>query len=238
MKKITILVFLFTVVAFSQKKSVNNYKYVVVPETYDFLKSKNQYQVNDLTKFLFKKYGFIAFYSSNNLPKDFQKDRCSALYADVKKLSGFLTLKLQVELKDCDNKVIFISKVGRSKEKEYKKAYHESLRRAFISLKELNYSYVSLSKNEVEIVKVQPKVEETKKEIITNYSVLYAQPKEYGFQLVDTKPSIVFQIETTGKKDVFILKNKKGIFYKNNTEWIAEFYENNVKQVKKYQLKM
>ena len=52
----------------------------------------------------------------------------------------FIT-KLKIELVNCNNEVIFTSKEGKSKEKDYKKAYHEALRNAFQSISELNYSY-------------------------------------------------------------------------------------------------
>ena len=42
--------------AFSQT-NLNNYKYVIVPKKYDFLKEEDQFRLNGLTKFLFEKYG-------------------------------------------------------------------------------------------------------------------------------------------------------------------------------------
>ena len=40
--------------------SLNDYKYVSVPEKFDFLKSNDQYQLNSLTFFLLKKKGFTV----------------------------------------------------------------------------------------------------------------------------------------------------------------------------------
>jgi hypothetical protein len=40
---------------FSQR-NVNDYKYVIVPEKFDFQKEPNQFKLNQLTKFLLKKY--------------------------------------------------------------------------------------------------------------------------------------------------------------------------------------
>ena len=42
----------------SAQENVNNYKYIIVPKKFDFLKEENQYRVNTFTKFLFEKQGF------------------------------------------------------------------------------------------------------------------------------------------------------------------------------------
>ena len=40
------------------QRSLNEYKYVTVPNKFDFLKSDDQYQLNSLTKFLLEKKVF------------------------------------------------------------------------------------------------------------------------------------------------------------------------------------
>lgn len=62
MRKIMIacLVLVNTLLGTAQE-SLNGYKYVVVPEKFDFLKSEDLYQINSLTKFLLNKEGFVAF---------------------------------------------------------------------------------------------------------------------------------------------------------------------------------
>lgn len=52
MRKIMIacLVLVNTLLGTAQE-SLNGYKYVVVPEKFDFLKSEDLYQINSLTKF-------------------------------------------------------------------------------------------------------------------------------------------------------------------------------------------
>ena len=45
----------------STGQSLNDYKYVIVPGKFDFLKESDKYQLNSLTKFLFEKYGFEAY---------------------------------------------------------------------------------------------------------------------------------------------------------------------------------
>lgn len=62
MRKIMIacLVLVNTLLGTAQE-SLNGYKYVVVPEKFDFLKSEDLYQINSLTKFLLNKEGLLLF---------------------------------------------------------------------------------------------------------------------------------------------------------------------------------
>ena len=140
-----VLVVIFSSGLLTAQKEVNSYKYVIVPKKYDFLKSENAYQVNALTKFLFEKNGFSTVMQGESFPDDLKRNGCLALHADVKKNSGLFTTKLVVELKDCNANVLFTSKVGESREKEFKTAYHEALRDAFTSVAQLQYTYTPIN---------------------------------------------------------------------------------------------
>lgn len=141
MKKLLVLfAIFFTVITYGQK-SVNDYKYVIVPEKFEFAKEKNQYQLNALTKFLLEKYGFSTVMKSAEKPAELQSNNCLALEADVQNNSGLFVTKMVFQLKDCYGNVVYASEEGRSREKDYKKAYHEALRDAFTSLEDLNYTY-------------------------------------------------------------------------------------------------
>lgn len=137
---------------FSQS-NLNDYKYVIVPNKFDFLKQENQYQLNDLTSFLFKKYGFNVLKEGDTYPNDLLANRCTALKANVIKESTMFKTKLKVDLKNCNDRVVFTSRLGESREKEFKTAYNLALRDAFKSFEALNYSYVPNSKNEATIAK-------------------------------------------------------------------------------------
>lgn len=124
------------------QEEINNYKYILVPKSFEFLKGNDQYQVNSLTKFLFDKHGYTAFLEGSELPADLEADPCLALTAEVVKASGgFLITKLQIDLLNCRNTVVASSKVGKSKDKDFKQAYHESIREAFETFKNFEYNY-------------------------------------------------------------------------------------------------
>jgi hypothetical protein len=138
--KTRILLLLLFIASYSFSQSVNDYKGVIIPMKYDFLKTENQYRLQTITKMNLQKAGFQAFYSNEQIPADFT-DRCSLLYVDVKKDNAFLISKLYIVLKDCYGLIVFQSAIGKSREKEFETAYADALNQAFISVYALNYKY-------------------------------------------------------------------------------------------------
>ncbi len=126
--------------AFSQK-SVNDYKYIIVPTQYEFLSEQDQYQLNSLTKFLFNKYGYTAFMNNEDFPQDLRLNNCLALTADVVKESGFLKTKVRIDLKDCLGSIVHSSQIGESREKDFAKTYNLALREAFETFQNMDYNY-------------------------------------------------------------------------------------------------
>ncbi|TMM29496.1 hypothetical protein FDT66_10250 [Polaribacter aestuariivivens] len=238
----------------SQQKEINNYKYIIVSDKFDFVKEKDQYQTSSLTKFLLKKNGFEVLLESEEYPEDLKSDRCAALFATVIDESTMFKSRLAIQLKDCFNKVVYTSGFGESREKEYKKSYQLAIRNAHKNMSEMVYT--PLPKNEKVIQKdvkvhtpqVVTKVIDTdvSQEILKKNdtgvkkipsNILYAQVNENGYQLVNTKPEVLFLLLDTNVKDVFIIKDKNGILYKKNTVWIAEYYTNEKLIVEEYQVK-
>lgn len=141
-KSLSICLFLiFSCAVLFAQKSVNSYKYILVPKQFEFQKSADQYQLNSLTKFLFERAGFTVLFTDESFPADLANNRCLALNASVNNASGMLSTKLTIDLLDCYNAKVFSTKEGRSKEKDYKRAYQEAIRNAFEDIDELKYAY-------------------------------------------------------------------------------------------------
>ena len=104
---------------------------------FEFLKDKDQYRLNTLTKMLMEKYGFITYFDTDILPLEVAETNCNKVYVDVQSIGNLFSTKLRVVLKDCKNIVLFTSAEGKSKEKEYPVAYNQSLREAFTSFDKL-----------------------------------------------------------------------------------------------------
>lgn len=134
-----ILVF-FTVFLGSAQADINQYKYIIVPKKFDGFRNENQYMTSTLIKYLFVENGFTAVYE-DALPDDLNKDRCLGAVVGLKDESGMFSTKLSLILKDCQSKEVFETQEGSSKEKDYKDAYNEALREAFVSFRALNYAF-------------------------------------------------------------------------------------------------
>lgn len=119
-------------------QELEEYQYVRVPEKFDFLDGENEHQLNALTAFLFEKFGFTALYKE---PTPEGVEPCDLLYADVHNESGIFRSKLYVTLENCNNETVFTSKMGTSREKDFKTSFHEALRNAFESIDSLQHSF-------------------------------------------------------------------------------------------------
>lgn len=134
------MLLLLLVLSYGFSQSVNDYKAIIIPLKYDFLKTENQYRLQTITKMNLQKAGFQAFYATETIPAEIT-DRCSLLYVDVQKENAFLVSKLFIVLKDCYGTEVYKSSIGKSREKEYEVAYVEALNLAFESVYSLSYKY-------------------------------------------------------------------------------------------------
>lgn len=237
-----LLLFLFaSFLCFSQ--SVNDFKAVIVPIKFEFAKGVNPYRLSTQTKANLIKAGFEAYYENDQLPAELSS-RCDLLYADVKRDNAFLVTKLFVEFKDCYGKVVYTSETGRSKEKDFETAYRESLDLAFVSVNNLHYKYngktgvvSSAVAPAVTVAAVSSapaaSVTSTSSAVsaptanLSDPNLLYAQPTETGYQLIDKTPKVVMKLMKTSRPDSFIAikDGVQGTLNAKDNEWFFEYYK-------------
>lgn len=236
------------------QKNINNYKYIIIPKEFSFSKSEDQYQLNSLTKFLFNKYGYEAYFI-DELPENVKSDRCNGLNVSVsKEKSSMFKTKIEITLKDCYDAVVMTSKIGESRLKVYSKAYNEALRDAFETFQNLDYKYnteekpeapkeekehtstdviavKTVEENEVKtslegtIKKEKPKAVKAEGANKVKRELYYAQEISNGFQLVNSEPKVVMILLNTQAENVFIVKGKSAIVFKEDGFWY--YSENN-----------
>lgn len=237
-KQILLLFILITNYAFSQ--TVNDYQYVIVPSKFDIFNEKDKYNMNTTVKLLLQKYGFKAFMSTDPIPNEIGISNCMKLNADLVKDNSLMATKLKIVLIDCKENVIFETAYGRSTEKDYARAYMESLREAAKSFDKLNYKYNG--KNQIVTEEnTKPMVNQldsqtsnvaTSSTVSTsndsNEILYFAQPIPNGFQIIDSEPKVIMKILNTSVKNVFIgtKGNVNGIVISKNGQWYFEYYEN------------
>lgn len=223
MKKVILLLWLISSVSFAQ--DLNQYKYVSVPSKFSFLKEKNQYNLNLLSKMYMQQFGFETYFDTDEVPKDFLENNCNKLYLDVLENNNMFSTKLTVVLKDCKGKVLFTSKEAENKEKDYKLSYNLALREALNSMKTIQYKYFG------------DKVVKENKDEVQNQSLnsessvssqLFAQPITNGFQLINAEPKVIYKIYITSVKDLYIATkgSLQGVLISKNKEWFFEYYQN------------
>jgi hypothetical protein len=232
-------------------QSINDYKAVIIPLRYDFMKSDNQYRLATLTKFNLNKAGFEAYYFNEEKPMGYN-DLCSLLTIDVINERAFLNTKLYVVFKDCFGKVVFTSEVGASKEKSYQVAYSQALNNAFESISALNYKYNGAQLGGSATAPSEAKIAETVSGDVTsnvstaavvvkmsNNVVLYAQPNANGYQLIDSTPRVIFKIQKTAKVDYFLAQkgDANGVLYKKDNLWVFEYYQGETLMSEKLEIK-
>ncbi|HEX6427186.1 MAG TPA: hypothetical protein VF008_05850 [Niastella sp.] len=234
---------LFTATAYSQN-TINNYKYVLVPERFGFSKEDNQYRLNSLAKTLLEEKGFTAFIGNAALPPEVAGNKCSALTAEVVEKKGIFVTNLTLILKDCQGNIILKSKEGKSREKEFQTAYDEALRLAFASLKDVPYKYDGTTVTQAQQVAAVPApapaapAAPTSPAITESTGTLYAQATPNGYQLIDTTPKKVLTLFKTSMQDYFIAEGaSNGIVFKKNEEWFFEYYKDNKLVSQKLQIK-
>ena len=227
MKKIIILFILISNYTFSQ--TTNDYEYVFVPAKFSIFKEKDKYRTSTNTKLLLQKYGFKSFFITDSIPLEIANTNCKKLYADLVNDNNFFITKVKIVLKDCQDKIVYETDFGTSREKDYATAYNQALREAGKSFDKLNYKYQPSQKSMGMIG------EPVLTKVIHNEGkpmVLYPKKGIEGIDLVTKNPEVIYMtIKSTSVKDVFIAKRKEivGIFFKDNEKWFFEYYLNTQK---------
>jgi hypothetical protein len=223
MKKIVLLLVLFT---FTFSVAQEKYKYAIVPKKFSFFSDENEFNTSSMTKAFFEKEGFVVYYDTDEFPSELANNRCLAFYVNALMKSNMFVTKINFELKDCANKIIYTSIQGSSREKEYQKSYNESFRMALAAMKgQLNFKKNSNTINEKETVPVTTTSVESKnvpKERLTAVAI------QNGYKLVDSVPTVIYELLATSIENVFTAKKGSisGTFLKKNTGWYFEYYQN------------
>jgi hypothetical protein len=244
-----IVIFTLLTVAGHSQSTINSYKYVLVPEKFDFVPETDEYGLNSTTKALLEQKGFVVFWNSSHLPPDLAANKCSALFAEVTRRKAFLSTNLTLSLKDCSGNIVFKSKEGKSGEKEWYVAYDQALRDAFSSLNNVPYKYDSTLSAQAPAQAQAPQPTTTPAAPapavaapVTSpqapapavaasdmLGTLYAQPVPSGYQLIDTTPKRVLTLLKTSLQDCFLAETTvgapNGIVFKKNGEWFLEYYK-------------
>jgi hypothetical protein len=205
--------------------NINDYKYVIVEKQFHFQTEPNQYNLNELTRFLLKKHGFKPILESDVFPNDLKSNYCLALQCEVK-AKGFLITTVTVTLKDCNNNVLFQAE-GTTKEKDFDKVYSYGIRKAFEKFDVLDYKYepndaiVNTTENKVnnsnkddsaEVEKLKAEIETLKKEKKASLKQTPKPEKKAAHTKIKKESTILEAVATDNGYDLVNANSKKVIF--------------------------
>lgn len=235
------LFLIFIILTQSCLLAQEKYKYAIVPLKFSFQKSENQYNLNNNCKSMLQSFNLIT-YLENEIPDNL--DLCNALKLNVKENNSMLATKFTLELLDCKNKVVYISKEGISREKEYKKSFNEALRNASLTLKEFDFFKKNDFKNNTNIIVSEPKIEkvivneikkpqiEAKiKDINTTEKTTYKLVENInGYELINNNKELILKLLKTSNPSIFIINdtNYQGIAYVTFNNCTTEYYKDNM----------
>ncbi len=179
MKKLVFLsVFLLGIVG-GVNAQFNDYKYIIVPIKFSAFKNQNEHQTSTLIKYHIAKNGFNVVYD-NALPEDVTKNRCLGLYVDFIDKSSLFTTKAFLEFKKCDGTVVFTTKEGRTKIKEFKGAYSAVIEQAASSLTGKKHEYKEKAKQDMQAPVETPMQKISEKELIATKDATTEKVMEQG----------------------------------------------------------
>ncbi len=255
---ITLLMFGSASFVFGQ---LNDYKYIVIPKKFETFKQENQFRTSTLMKYLFTNEGFNAVYEGafpEDLQADpclgltadlvdassLLTIKASISLKDCYGVVVFETQQGKTKTKDY--------------EQAYREAISEafgSLRGLNYSYdpkkEEKTEAPITVSfKDDVKSLEEESAADtvttskpgitpSTKDQTVVivpitgseDKNVLYAQPIENGFQLVDTTPKVVYVLKSTSAPEVFLVtkEGKNGVVFKEGGKWYIEFDEKGTK---------
>lgn len=219
MKKLSLAILTagFTM-TFAQK--VSDYKYIVVPNSFESFKKQNYGLSNALAKSLKAKQYIVISDNRGEWSSEANSNPCHILNADIKNDSSFLRNKILVEFKDCNNKVI-ASQKGSSSIKEFEEGFQDALKQALmlfpaanpkeIKTENLAQELQKTSVNEVAVQKTETTAEKTVKYSNGKIVLQKIQLEDNQFILVENNNSIPFAtFKATTRKDSFKVKLRSG----------------------------
>ena len=108
---------------------------------------------------------------------------------------------------------------------------------AFVSINALNYKYNGKTANSSNTAASAPVTSQTLAATaivpapvadMTDPNLLYAQPTENGYQLIDKTPKVVMKLLKTSRPDSFIAikDGVQGTLNAKDNQWFFEYYKN------------
>lgn len=221
MKKFTLLfICLFSIQAFSQKPII------LISNKFEFQKQPNSYNINNMLKAILTSNNYQVYFDDEPLPVEVLQNRCEVFTGVLLNKRNMFTTKIKLQIKNCQNTILFETDEVKSNEKDIQNAYIETIRLLSPELKKFKPSIkkqdiVTISRDEtVSTSEMKYKLVE-----VTNGYVVMDASLNAKLQIYKTTNPSVFIADKFGVKGVFTKLPNKGIFeyYLNDKLVVEEF---------------
>ena len=219
-KYLVLLIALFSIVTFAQNKQA-----IIISSKFDFQEERNSFNINNMLKAILASNNYQVYFDDEVLPLEIAQNKCNALTGVLVDKSNMFLTKVKLQIKDCQNNLLFETAEVKSREKDFQTGFMEAIKLLSPELKKYKPAVI-----ETKPLVIQKKeVVETPSQIVTNTSVKYQFLEiANGYAIMDATPKVILQIYKTSNPTIFIADKfgVKGVFTKLNNKGIFEYYLN------------
>jgi hypothetical protein len=221
MKKFfVIFVALISIVSFAQNKQT-----IIIASKFDFQKEKNEYNINNMLKSILVSNNFQVYFEEDILPMEIAQNRCNALTGVLVDKSNVFLTKVKLQIKDCQNNIVFETTEVKSKEKNIQAGFIEAIRLLSPELKKYKPAVIEnkvVDENQ-EIIE-SPKALEYKTYL--NCYLDRSIKESHDFEIIGTSQNVLLFLQKTKNPAIFIAhrENATGVFTRTENKGVFEYY--------------
>lgn len=236
MKNLVFLALLFVSTFGIAQSSFNDYNMAVIPAKFDFQKVENEYRINSTIKAFLKQKGFEVYLTNEAMPEGFMDYNCNKVFVNLKEESNMFLTKVQVEFKDCKNKVLFVTDLGESREKNHAKSYNEALLLSLKSFDKARYKYSGRTYFDEE---AQEKLKTREVENVS-LEVVKTEKNESFVKVVNQTNQKELILYKTSKPNIFLstYNGRNGVVLTKENNWVFEYIDGDKTASEKLEIKL
>ena len=123
MKKfLVIFIVLFSITSFAQKQTI------LISSKYDFQDQANSYNINNILNAILTSNNYQVYFEDSVLPIEIAQNKCNALTGVLVDKSNLFLTKVQLQIKDCQNNLLFETAEVKSREKDFQLGIMEAIK--------------------------------------------------------------------------------------------------------------
>lgn len=224
MKKILLLfIVLFSITSFAQQQII------LISNKYEFQKEPNSYNINNMLKAILVSNNYQVYFEDEVLPLEIAQNKCNALKGVLVDKSNVFLTKVKLQIKDCQNNLLFETIEVKSKEKDIQTGFIEVIKLLSSELKK--YKPTVIAPKEV-VVETKPVVEKIEVVETTNvitkrtFSNCIFVKVDDGFTILDVNQKQVLDMNITSNPNIFIAfkYGVTGVYTKFEKRGVFEYY--------------